>query len=240
MALPEIDAWRVEAIRFTFFYSEPQSGRGKDWWKAVTGADPETTVNKQQTGEYVESGPYLQGHFELKVAFNRVDWMLTYPLASMPDFVQEIDFLDTVDALKKAVGRVTIDSAIVRAAFGVVTLLPVEDIKKGNDVLSEYLPFLNIDANVVEDVFLQINLPYQARTVHSMKVNNVAKWAVLSGQFMQVAVGGLPQVATKYLVRGEIDLSTPAESAPLPAEIVSPLLEEFKGKTIEMLQKGVS
>ncbi|TDV54422.1 hypothetical protein EC919_104158 [Pseudomonas graminis] len=239
MALPEISAWRVEVLRFTFFYSEPQSGRGRDWWKALTGIDPETTVNKQQTGEYVESGPYLQGQLDLKVAFNRLDWTLTYPLASMPDYVPPMDLQTSLDTMYDAFKKITLDPNVIRVAFGAVLLMPVENAHKGNIIFNEYMPFVKVDLDNVEDLFLQVNFPYVARSYDGMKINNVAKWSVMSGQFMQMAIGGFPQISTNFLVRGEVDLSSAGErQTPLDGESVIPLLDEFVAKTYSIFQEG--
>ena len=62
MALPAISAWRVETLRFTFFYSEHLDARDKNWWSSVAdGAQPETQINKPSQGEYLEGGNYLDG-----------------------------------------------------------------------------------------------------------------------------------------------------------------------------------
>lgn len=80
MALPDLKEWRVEALRVTLFGTEPFAPTGENWWKIVTGTDPEAAVNKPQSGEYSESGTFLNGQLELKTAFNRTDWILSFPI----------------------------------------------------------------------------------------------------------------------------------------------------------------
>jgi hypothetical protein len=240
MAFPEINAWCVEAIRFTFFFNEPQMGRNKDWWKHVTGTEPETMINKPQSGEYVESGPYLNGQLELKVVFNRVDVILHYPFASMPDFEPSVNFTDAVRNLRVGINNLVFDVVPTRVAFGTILLHSIGNWIEGNSLISQYLPFVKIDAEKVKDFFLQINVPTKTGLVDGLVINDIVKLGVVNGQFMQMSIGGLPQVTTNYLVRNEVDLSTDGERASsLPADVASLIFDEFIESTFTTLKEGV-
>lgn len=241
MALPEIGAWRVEALRFTFFFIEPQSGRGGDWWKSVTGIDPESVVSKPQAGEHVETGSYLDGQLELKIAFNRIDWTLSYPFASLPDATPGMNIEHVTGKLFPDIVRWLSSHAspILRVALGVVALFPVNTVSEGNSLLSSYFPFFQFNPDTATDVFLQINHPQNTNLLSGKDYNFVTRTGVVTGQFMQLAIGGLPQMTTNHLFRNEFDVSTPADRIEqLPSQDVVSLLDQFIGKAIATLKDG--
>lgn len=241
MALPEIDAWRVEALRFTFFFNEPQSGRGGDWWKLLTGTEPESVISKPQVGEHVEAGAYLDGQLELKVAFNRIDWVLSYPFASMPDSAPGINLEYVAGKLAPDIRRwvESIASPITRIALGVIALLPVKTVPDGNSMLSSYFPFFKFDPDSATDVFLQINHPQKTDLLDGQDFNFVTRTGVVTGQFMQLGLGGFPQMTTNILFRNEFDLSTqPDRLEQLPVQSIDSLFKVFINKAIVMLKEG--
>ncbi|WP_339480345.1 hypothetical protein [Pseudomonas sivasensis] len=241
MAFPEIGAWRVEALRYTFFFSEPQSGRGGDWWKGLTGIDPESVTSKPQAGEHSETGSYLDGQLELKVAFNRVDWVLSYPFASLPDVTPGMNVESVIEKFLPDIVRWlgTQAAAISRVAIGVITLLPVETVSRGNLVLSSYYPYFKFDPETATDVFLQINHPQKTAMKNVQSYNFIKRVGVVTGQFMQLSMGGLPQMTTNHLFRSEFDISTPPDQiSQLPFEDIVALLRKFSEDAIKLLKEG--
>ncbi|WP_460156302.1 hypothetical protein [Pseudomonas sp. S2_H10] len=218
MALPETSAWRVESLRFSFFFAEQQDGRSKDWWKGFTGAEPEAAVNKPQMGEYTEAGVYNGGQLELKVAFNRIDWVWSFPFVGMPGLQMSQSTPNIDEAIRIMIQQiegwlVTAGANCLRIAFGATLLMPVESVREGNVNISAYLPFFNLNPESAADVFVQINVPSVTPLVNGLSVNNITKWAVIGGQFMQMMPGGFPQIVTNNLLRCEFDLSTAADRA---------------------------
>lgn len=241
MALPEINAWGVETFRFTFFFTEPQIGL-LGWWKSVTGVDPEQVLSRPQMGEHSESGAFLDGQLELKSAFNRVDWTFTYPFAGLPDAVPTKSMSQLRDDLIPAIGKWLINqsSKITRVAFGAIGLHPVRSIGEGNVLLGEYLPFIELDAGRARDLLIQINLPEKNDVLEGVDCNVISKWGVLTGQFMQMALGGLPAMVTNHMVRAELDLSTPVDrSNIIPSYVALDLVSHFVNTSCRVLQEGV-
>lgn len=241
MALPEIGAWRVEVLRFTFFFNEPQSGRGGDWWKVATGFDPETVTSKPQVGEHIAVGAYLDGQLELKIVFNRIDWVLTYPFASMPDSAPGMNIEEVTRKFLPDIARWmnTLSNSVIRVAFGVVALFPVKTVSEGNSLLSSYFPFFKFDPDTATDIFLQINNPQKTNLLGGKDYNFVTKTGVVTGQFMQMALGGFPQMTTNNLFRNEFDVSTPVDRIePLSIQDMTALLGQFIGKIVLVLKEG--
>lgn len=241
MALPDINAWRVETLRFTFFFREVQSGRGTGWWKSLTGQEPDTVTSRPQVGEHIESGAFDDGQLELKVAINRVDWTLNFPFAMLSDApagkdvaAQMIKLFGKVLEWKKGLAL-----PVTRVAFGFVGMFPVESIAKGNELLCDFAPYMNFDTATASDVMVQINRPEVSNIVPSLNLNYVNKLGVLTGQFMQLAMGGFPQLTFSHVLRLEYDFSTPFDwTEPLPEPAVYDIFETFSNKAIAALTEG--
>lgn len=243
MALPALSDWRVEALRVTFFYGEQQDAREKNWWQGVTGGlSPETTQNRPQLGEYLEIGNYLDGQFEMRVLFNRVDWVLSYPLSGLPDAPVSVEVEKTAKTLLAAIGTwlETSGTAPLRVAYGSILLFPIESQSEGNRLVSDFLPFFHIDVDSVEDVSLQLNFPRPSSVVDGLSINDLIKLGVLTGQFMELSGGVMPKVVTKHMLRTEFDLSTASDrELSLDAGSIMPLLYDFLAVSLITLKEGV-
>lgn len=241
MALPDINAWRVETLRFTFFFHEVQSGQGGNWWKTLTGREPEVVTSKPQVGEHFENGAYEDGQLELKVAFNRVDWTLTFPFAMLNDYSAGKDVADQIHNffVKVMEWKRRVPNAVSRVAFGFVGMFVVDTIAKGNELLSEYAPYMKFDPESASDVMVQINRPEDSGILPSLKLNYVNKLGVLTGQFMQMTFGGFPQLTQNNVLRLEYDFSTPFDRVePLPDDVVCRIFDKFSRKAITALREG--
>lgn len=236
MGLPELDTWRVESLRLTVFFNEPVSASGQGWWRAVTGTEPETIQNRTQVGEYSESGPYLGGQLELKSVFNRLDWLLTYPVASLPnspapDPLPQLSRV-WVDALSGWLSP--IEHKLQRIALGATSFVSVADVPAGNEVISKFLPMLSIGAgdNIV-DLLVQVNTPFKSEAVDSLILNCISRWAVMNRQVVTIGPSGMPTVAVDMAVRNEFDLNTAPEGGVLLSQansgkILYELVESMK------------
>lgn len=243
MALPAFSDWRVETLRATFFFDDHQDAREKNWWQGVTGGlSPDTIQNKPQQGEYLEVGDYLDGRLEMKVTFSRIDWTLSYPMAGLPDAPVSVEleqiaksFMSTISVWVEG-----LTTAPLRVAYGSVTLYPVSSQKEGSTLVSEFLPFFKIDPGSVEDVFLQLNFPRSSSVLEELEVNDIVKLTVMTGQFMELSGGVVPKVATKHMLRAELDLSTAADrEIALDFDLLMPLLEEMLESSLHTLKEGV-
>ena len=243
MALQDPNAWRVEAIRFSFFYAEPQDGRSKGWWKSITDVDAEVIQNRQQIAEYSESGSYGDGHLELKVVFNRIDWILSYPFAGMPEADQVVQYAKVAGDLCAKLERWVGDApgGIIRVAFGAVLLLPVVSPVEGNKILADYLPSFKFDVNNVTDFFIQLNRPVSSHVVDGLLINDLIKLGAIAGQFMQIGNSGMPSMTLNHMVRAEFDINTAADRAePIPQSSVSLLFGAMLERSLQILREGVA
>ncbi|QXH96076.1 hypothetical protein HU749_006730 [Pseudomonas ogarae] len=212
MSLPDIKEWHVETLRLTVFSIEPISGVGREWWKQVTKFDPETAVNRPSAGEYFESGEFLGGQFELKTAFNRVDWSLSFPFTDLPGAPkpEEIHALTFKWLMAFKSWLTSLDFGVARVAVGAVFIKKISSIAVGNSLISDYLHFVNVnDGCEIEDLMIQVNSPSSFKSVEGLRHNRIIKLGVLERQVITIGPAGFPNAASDTVLRCELDMSSP-------------------------------
>jgi len=244
MALPEIAGWLMESLRVTFIAGGPVVGVNKNWWRILTGAEPETVTTRSAVAEHSESGPYGEGRLEMKVTFNRVDWMYT-PVPVPGPTVPAIGAADEMlHALEGPIAQwlAAAETPFVRLAYGPTMLRKVDNIVEANKVAQAYLPFLQFDAAVARDVFNQINFPIQSAAVDGLTLNRVSKVMSAVAQVININVGQpVPKIETTTYSRVELDFSSQTDrSEPLSVENQTALLSEMIGQGRAFLEKGVA
>ncbi|MBI6794656.1 hypothetical protein [Pseudomonas syringae] len=243
MGLPDLSAWQVEMLRVTVFFSTPVSAVGMNWWQRVTGMEPESTTNRPQAGEYSEVGQYQNGQLELKVAFNRLDFIFSYPFSGMPGAPDPGKMEELSSHLVSSVNKVFpgMELPIVRLAFGVVAHCPIPTIDDGNSILEMMVPFIKFDSSVkTSDVLIQVNNPVGSKVAKEITVNRVSKVGVMTRQTVTVGPGGIPDLQVDRVVRAESDMSTDAENvSQIPSAALEDLVLEMKGLSDAFFSVGV-
>lgn len=244
MALPELTGWEAESVRMTCMASVPITASGKNWWQAFTGSAPEAVVSKPGAAMHSESGPFGAGRLEMKVTFNRVDWLYTpiiEPGPAIPSLGTAEEFLAS---MSEPLGRWLSSSGdvpFVRIASGATLLRPVPDIAGGNLAVLAYLPFVQLNAEVARDIFFQTNFPRQSKVVDGITLNRISRFMSAAAQVINIQSGSpIPTVDTQYLCRVELDFSTNADrQEPIPTASRSALYEELVASVREMMTLGV-
>ncbi|WP_447742314.1 hypothetical protein [Pseudomonas laurentiana] len=243
MTMPELAVWRVEALRITVFGVEPLAAAGQNWWRTVTGQEPETAINRPQSGEYSEIGPFLGGQLELKVAFNRADWILSYPLIGLPGAPEPSGTLvSTLREFAFSVSKWTAEKPVAasRVALGSVGYVQVENIKAGNEIVGLYIPYMDLTkVSDLTDLLIQLNTPYESKLLGSARINNVTKWAVLGRQVFAIGPTGMPQIKNDIAVRSEFDLSTATDGASVDLSSFGALSSEMIDAVEGVLSAGL-
>ncbi|NNA50658.1 hypothetical protein [Pseudomonas lactis] len=242
MSLPELLAWRVEALRLTVFFSEPVNAQNRNWGKSFTGGDPESIVSKPQTGEYTEQGSFHDGQFELKVAFNRVDWSVSFPFSELPNAPKPAEISKMLDDWLVGVSGwlAVLEMKPIRLALGLVAHAPVENVVEANEVISSYFPFVSLaaDSNYI-DASVQVNSPYPSTVLKGLDVNRVVKFEVATRQIVTIGPAGMPTSQTDTVLRSHLDLNTsPLWKSVFEVESCGPIIHEMKPHVVTLLSKG--
>lgn len=244
MALPDIGAWEVQSLRASFICQQPV-GPTEGWWLTATGVAPDEVTSKPNVLEQSESGAFGPGRLDMKIAFNRVDWIYSAVDTGGPKLPVLGCAADLLSALCKPVGA-WLDAkgrevSWVRAAFGAVLLLPVDNIKDSNSAISDYLPILDARKTDVKDLFVQVNYPRESKNLDGRIINRLIKLSTLSLQLINITPAGpVPGVSNSIYCRAEFDFSTPVENVdPLPAERIVDIFNELIDSAEAMAKEGV-
>lgn len=244
MALPELTGWRSDSVRVTFIANSQLIAAEKNWWRAATGADPEVVAKKPQAAEHTESGQFMDGRLEMKVAFNRVDWVYSPIFVPGPTVPTLGEAEVVLRVLEEPLTRwLQLDDMVpfVRIAYAPSAVREVADIPESNQAVHAYVAFLNVDATTARDVFLQVNFPFTSSVVEGLAINRLSKFMSATAQLINVTPGQpMPTLLTKYFCRAEFDINTAAEHVEmLSTDHSSQLLRELIDSAINILRDGV-
>ncbi|KUY80639.1 hypothetical protein [Burkholderia sp. RF4-BP95] len=244
MALPDIGAWEVQSLRASFISQQPV-GKAEDWWQIAVGVAPEQVTSKPNVLEHSETGAFGPGRLDMRIAFNRADWIYSAVDAGGPKLPILGGAADFLSALRKPV-KTWLEAKgnevpWVRVAFGAVLLMPVDSIKDGNAAIGDYLPILNSKESNVKDLFVQVNYPRESKNLDGSVVNRLIKLSTLSLQLINITpVGPVPSISDSMYCRAELDFSTPVDHAnPLPADKIVGIFDELIDSAEAMVKEGV-
>jgi hypothetical protein len=211
MSLPELVAWRIELLRASLFFDQPIVAQEREYWREVTDKDPEVTINKHQQGEFVQSGSYLGGQCELKIAFNRVDLIVSYPFAGLPGAPEPGEPHALLNEWLEAVLRLlsAVSAGVHRLALGAVGFIPVGDIEQGNKLISEYFPFVCLEkVDGLIDLTISANSPCASEVVSGLTINRILNLSALERQVINLAPVGVPSMDADKVIRAELDVNS--------------------------------
>lgn len=242
MGLPKLESWQVEALRFSFFFNLPINAQQQTWWESFAKGHADAKVNKPQIGEYSETGAFLDGHCELRVAFNRVDWSVSFPFAGLPHAPSHSDVKTQLSEWLSAVTRWLASAGLSpqRIALGVGVFLSVESEVEANYVLQSYLPFVDLTGKNFIDIAMQINSPAASEKIDGLTINQLVRLATMNRQVVNVSPSGIPLVESSSVLKCDLDINTSPEwlaffDAPSSISVV----EEMVRKVENILTKSV-
>lgn len=236
MPIPANATWKIESLRLSVFLAEPDSSLGSDWWKDVTGEEPETTTTKRASGERIDEGQFENDRLWLNVSSGpqgKVDWIWYPQIDSSGGFATIGEFSSanpTFDNLLRGWVRDKCPPAI-RFAYGATFLSDVESPAAGYEFLQAALPFIKFELGEWSDFTFNVNKLMQsealAATEISPRLNAFTKWNSI--KMIHAILDGSPAPSIEaYAVRMEIDLSSDAANRlHIPKDLLDALLTEF-------------
>lgn len=233
-----LSAWLAESLRVTVFLpaSAAQPPQHREWWKALSGSDPESRSESPREASFTDEGAYKSGRLALRLEPQRIDWVYG-PALPPEDGLPNIGSLATaVDEFLPELEKWLAQSPdAVRVAFGATVLVPVKDRESGYRQLQAYLPHVEVDP-ASEDFFYQVNRARRSTAVEGVKVNRICKWSVAILRRLRVAVPAAAAGAAAAVgfdreavaVRLELDLNTDAartDSLPNRGKVLHELVD---------------
>src|ERR1700733_227996 len=74
---PSQTGWQVQLVRMTGFLTAGYKIEQVDWWKRLTGVEPENRASQSRLGLIQEQGEWMGGLLVLSVQPARFDWVLS-------------------------------------------------------------------------------------------------------------------------------------------------------------------
>jgi hypothetical protein len=249
-APPGPEAWRAQNLRLIAFPRDPQFAVQQDWWRGLTGVDPENDLVKRQRQEKEASGPFQGTTLTLNIDLLRVQWAASPRLDA-----ESIDLGDQPPILgpfleRKDWFRALMEQwlprcpSIHRLAFTASLLQPVENHQAGYAMLDRYLRWVDIDPQSSE-ILYRINRRRDSGTgIPGLTLNRLSTWVVAKfAVLIRVIEGGHPeqqiQPTENFSCAVELDINTaPDFRGPLPHADLPRIFAELVEAGLEIAARG--
>lgn len=250
MPIRNLEEWNAQVCRLTLFPTVGQEFNPEEAFEIVAGMPPNETRTERETGQAMFHAAVELGDLQLVEQPDRIHLTLSASqerqrddpsiptLGPYPDQVEA--FLQMAESL---LGSDNNPEAI-RLAFGAVLLSPVENLHTGYELLSRYIPSLDIDPQSVSDLDYRINRWRFLQEGDSViKVNRITKWNVVKSIFtgLQLSPDGIRQRGSSqaFAVRLELDISTDqANEDSFPGDSVYAIFTELVNLGTEIAGEG--
>ena len=197
---PGPEAWLTQNLRLIAFPREPQSAVAQNWWREVTGAEPENIAEKRQKQEREESGVFEGALLSLGFDLLRIQWTAAPRLdAENINFEPQPpvlgSFTQSKDWFRGLMERwLPHCPPIHRLAFTASLLQPVPNHQSGYEMLNRYLRSVDVDPQSSEFLY-RINRRRTSGTgIEGLTLNRLSTWVVAKFVVLRaVVVGGHPE-----------------------------------------------
>ena len=199
-----LQEWQTSVLRLTAFQTNSFSYDDSQWWKEINGTDPEKKI-QNRSGIIREEGIVEPGTFIMEIQPGRIDFVF-HPSEKENQFmIDRLPALGPFDSILEIfLGPIIkwFDLKEIplfrRIAFGAIVFQPMKDKQSGYELLSSFLPNIQIDEINSSDFLYQINRPRESKVIADLKINRLSKWSVLLRQLMSVdLVSGFQQLKEK-------------------------------------------
>lgn len=243
----EVDliAWQADLLRLTCFPSSAVNFDATNWWRDVTGEQPENTIVRAREGFRQDEGVFDEKKLILGVQPTRVDLLM-----QSKDIENQTPiglFTDTLDPFLDIISRwFKIAPPLTRIAFGSVLMFPVANRETGYELLAKFLSKIQIDPLNSSDFLYQINRPRTSQTVTpELKINRLTKWSVQKSGLVHFVLSPIAKVPTTFpsketvSCRLELDINTSEDfKTDLPQNKLMNIFEELVELAKEITVKG--
>jgi hypothetical protein len=248
-APPNPQDWLALYLRLIAFPVEPAYEHSRDWWRGLTGTDPQTSTEKRHRQEREDSGPYNGVELSLAVDLLRVQWTASAlmepsglpvagPQSIGPFLARREWFRDLMIGWLDQAKR-----PIKRLAFVGVLIQPAADHRVAYERLNQYLRHVDLDPDSFDFIY-RINRPLPG--VNGLYINRLSTWNSLVFTRYQLVMAGRTEVQQKageeiHTISVEFDVNTPAaRQEQIAPELLGPLCRELANVALKIASEGDS
>ena len=238
--------WKARSLRITLFLpSDAAPKAAKLEWEELTGAKPETVMNRgdQQSQE----GPFPPGRLLLQKQLpGRLDIVYAgFPRAEEPeDPVATLGAFEPAFETLRSVAHKLFDKlgSCVRLALGAEMVQPTETAMTAYRTLIGHMGSATFKTDGGSEFVYQMNRPRESRVLPGLLINRLTRWNAASWQPITFEVAGTAQVHKGPAKVGALvttDVNTDGDRLnALPPEKLVSLFDELRDLTIEIRDKG--
>ncbi len=246
---PGPGVWQAQYLRLIAFPTVPAFGHSVNWWRDLTGVEPQSNIDRPQRQEQEVSGNYDGVELSLAVVLLRAQWTAVPILdpANPPDGFPRIGpFLERRMWFRDLMVRWLdqVQQPIRRLAFAGTLVQQVDDHRAAYERLDQYLRWVDIDPES-SDFLYRINRRRPSNSgIAGLNLNRLATWAAMMFQIQRVAfVGGAPPVQQpgreSHAATVDLDINTSADrEEPLPRERLGQLFTELTDVALDVATHG--
>ena len=247
--LREDRMWEAQYLRMIAFPTEVRTPTDQEWWKEVTGAEPESSTRKLHNR--VDTGIYDGISLNLEIDPFRVKWTMSPHIdpENLPERFPTLGAVRTRRDWFVEVMRRWFEKAppISRLAFAGSLLEFVETKEEGYERLNNYLPHTEVDPTTSDFMYRVNRRRASCVGIEGLEVNRLCTWTCVT-----INIGVHPQAISPVgapiqpLIDDtnacalELDINTvPGSSgSELPKECLGEILCELVDFGMEVAEKG--
>jgi hypothetical protein len=248
-AIPDRQEWRIHHITMIAFPIDAQLGLDQNWWKDLTGSQPESSTKKPQKRE--DSGPFEDVTLSLDIDPFRVSWTIS-PLVDLHNLPVNFPTLGGVfsrrDWLVSLMSRwLDVSPPIKRLAFAGSLLQFVPTKEQSYRRLNSYLHGVDVDPDT-SDFMYRLNRQRESRTgVPGLRVNRLCTWTAAKLKFGLQAVSkgtreirDVPLCEEQYACAIELDINTAPDfpMSELPRDSLRDIFSELVDIGLQAAERG--
>ena len=192
---PSTDKWNASLIRYTLFPSQMYE-INNDWWNKLFETPPDNFNFNRKINIFHFDGEFQFGLMNLDISPLRIDFNFISPKSNSPSELSDFNlglFEDVVKVFSSVILKfLQIDNCppAQRIAFGSNCFIATESRISGYELMDNYLPNIDIDAENSRDFLYQINRRRQSKVVDKLSINRLSKWRVIEHGFLPIPNGG--------------------------------------------------
>lgn len=236
--LPDVAEWQAQYLRLIAFPLDPQVSVAQEWWRQLTGSEPESSTRKGRL-ELHDVGRFEETTLSLDVDFARLQWTVA-PRIDVENFPETPptlgSFVDRGPWFREVIDRWLPNCPTInRVAFASTLLQPVETKEAAYQRLNAYLRSVAINSGW-SDLQFRVNRRTQSRVgVENLEVNRLCTWACVRVSMDLRAQVIAPEVlderrlhhSDSFFCSLELDINTALPRDQLPSDRLSDVFAEL-------------
>jgi hypothetical protein len=242
---PDPAVWQAQNLRVILFPEDPRAALHRDWWKDLTGNEPDSSIRKKVERE--DAGIHSGMMLVASVDPLRLQWTVA---RAMEDALIEGapvlgPYPEKRDEFVALMTRwLPSCPPVKRIGFVASLLQEVPQRDDGYRLLNQYLPYVEVHTDS-SDFMYRVNRRRASKSpVPSLSINGLATWSSVKILTSMTAFQGeLPgkevEKAERHYCALELDVNTvPDFQGILPPEHLAVVLQELAGVASDIAARG--